>query len=75
VDPKGIHRGRNRGYKDQFYIEEHHAPLVSRDLFAGVGELIQKHLLFKKKQKYIKEELVLLERCAELAENFGGEVL
>jgi DNA invertase Pin-like site-specific DNA recombinase len=75
VDQKGIRRGRNRGHKDQFYIEDHHEPLVSRELFAGVGELIQKHLLFEKKHKYLEEELVLLEKCRQLVGYSGGDLL
>ena len=34
------HQVVNRGYRDRFYIEEHHVPLVSRVLFARVQQML-----------------------------------
>jgi DNA invertase Pin-like site-specific DNA recombinase len=68
ADKNGVRRCRNRGYTDQFYIEEHHMPLVSRELFAGVGELIRRHLLFANRSRYSVEEEALLASCRKLAQ-------
>ena len=34
------HQVVNRGYRDRYYIEEHHEPLVSRGLFDRVQEIV-----------------------------------
>lgn len=65
---EGAKRVKNRGYVDQFYMEGHHEPLVSRELFWGVRALIERHLLSARKSKYSEEDLRLMEYCRELAE-------
>ena len=39
------HQVVNRGYRDRYYIEEHHEPLVSRAMFARVQRMIEGGLL------------------------------
>lgn len=39
------HQVVNRGYRDRYYIEEHHEPLVSRALFDRVQQVIDSGLL------------------------------
>lgn len=39
------HQVVNRGYRDRYYIEEHHAPLVSRELFEQVQRMLNSGLL------------------------------
>lgn len=36
---------RNNGERDQYYIEEHHEPIVSREVHKRVGELVGRGLL------------------------------
>lgn len=53
----------NMGQREQFYIEEHHEPLVSRDVFDRVEKLMQSGLLNSKKHCYRKEESELLKQA------------
>lgn len=53
----------NMGQREQFYIEEHHEPLVSRDVFDRVNKLMQSGLLNSKKHNYRKEESELLKQA------------
>ena len=46
VDRKGKVRRENNGEKGQFVIESHHEPLVSREDFETVGELVRTKALF-----------------------------
>lgn len=63
----GVKRRKNRGEQDQIYIEGHQEPLVSRELFEGVGEMLKRHMLFVRKTRYTKDELALMEYCRKLA--------
>lgn len=65
---KGIKRCKNRGHADQYYIEEHHEPLISRELFDGVRALLERHLLFSNRTTYTEDDIKLLRYCRELAE-------
>ena len=39
------HQVKNRGYRDRYYIEEHHEPLVSRAMFERVQQMDQNGVL------------------------------
>jgi DNA invertase Pin-like site-specific DNA recombinase len=68
-----VKRVKNRGYAEQFYIEGHHEPIVSRELFEHVGELVNRRLLFAQRNKFSNEEIRFMEECAKLAETELGE--
>lgn len=67
VDGKGARRGRNRGQAEQFYIEEHHEALVSRALFARVGALVERRLLFSNRRSFSAGDLSFIAACRGLA--------
>ena len=52
----------NRGYRDRYYIEEHHEPLVSRTLFERVqrmldgGHLISYAPMTEEKRKILRDD-------------------
>lgn len=65
---EGFKQSRNLGQVEQTYIEEHHEPIVSEALFLGVGELMDRHLLYSKKNRYSEEDLEVIERVRKIAE-------
>lgn len=68
VTPEGIKSVKNDGLVDQFYIEEHHEPLVSHAVFDIVKELVERHLLFSQRSSFSEEEEVLLAQAEHLAD-------
>lgn len=58
----------NDGYEDQFYIENHHEPLVSHAAYNAVQELLRRHLLFRSKSNLTWEDRRLLAAAQEAAE-------
>ena len=56
------HQVVNRGYRDRYYIEEHHEPLVSRTLFERVqrmldgGHLISYAPMTEEKRKVLRDD-------------------
>ena len=56
------HQVVNRGYRDRYYIEEHHEPLVSRTLFERVqrmldgGHLISYAPMTEEKRKMLRDD-------------------
>ena len=68
-------RRKNRGEAEQFYISEHHEPIVSHELFDCVQEIIDSKLLFVHRRKFTESELQLMERGKEMAEEeFRGKI-
>ena len=61
-----IHRGKNRGYADQFYIEAHHPAIVSRDLFEHVGQLIERTILYSFRSNFTEDEVAFMQECMEV---------
>ena len=51
----------NRGYRDRFYIEEHHVPIVSAALFDRVQEILKRGLLISNRPVSAEEEAFLRE--------------
>lgn len=41
---------QNKGYRDRFYIKEHHEPLVSPELFDRVQEIVERGILISYKR-------------------------
>lgn len=59
---------KNRGNVDQYYIENHHTPMVSRAVFCAVQQLIARHLLVTGRKNCSPEERQLLEQARILAD-------
>lgn len=51
---------KNRGQQDQYYIEDHHAPIICRKLHARVSALVRGHLLHSGKNNFSPEEKAIL---------------
>lgn len=68
---------RNCGDVDQYFIENHHAPLVSREVFQVVQQLIGGHLLATGRRRELSAaETALLEQAGALADReFGREAV
>jgi site-specific DNA recombinase len=68
IDENGqVKRVKNRGQKEQFLIEEHHEPIVSRELYGVVQELLDHVTLGGHRRKFSEEEHEIMERAMELA--------
>jgi hypothetical protein len=67
---------KNNGDVDQYYIENHHEPLVSRAIFDVVQELVERRLLYTKRTRYTEDDLDLLDRAKKLAaQEYGMEAV
>lgn len=74
---------RNNGERDQYYIEGHHEPIVSRAVFKRVKELIKRGLLRTGRMSFSQEEKEFLSnvlkqdverwRCAAWREKEGEQ--
>lgn len=72
MTPEGRKTVKNKGIVDQFFIEEHHEPLVSHAVFDIVQELVMRHLLYASKTIYSEEDELLRERAAIIANQEMG---
>lgn len=52
---------RNKGERDQYYIEEHHEPIISREVYERVLKLIERKLLVSGRRILSKEDMFLLD--------------
>ena len=50
----------NRGERDQYYIEAHHEPIVDREAWDRVQELVRRRLLWTVRKRFTQEEQELL---------------
>ncbi len=68
IDENGqVKRVKNRGQRDQFLIEEHHEPIVSKELYAVVQELLDHVILGAHRTKFSEEEDEIMTRAMKLA--------
>ena len=68
IDENGqVKRVKNRGQKEQFLIEEHHEPLVSKELYKVVQELLDHVTLGAHRTKFSEEEDEIMARAMEIA--------
>ena len=58
----------NRGYRDRYYIEGHHEPLVSPELFDKVQEMIRRRLL-RDSWKWSEQDEKFVKGAAQVAGN------
>ena len=71
--PEGRKSVINNGIVDQFYIEEHHEPIISHTVFDIVQELVNRHLLFQQRTIFTDEEEELKKRARQIAKSEFGE--
>ena len=64
---QGIKRKQNKGEVEQFYIEEHHQALVSREVFDLTQVLIKNGLLRSNRGELKTADLELINKGSELA--------
>lgn len=50
----------NRGERDQYYIESHHEPIIDRETYDKVQELVKRKLLWTVRRRFTQEERELL---------------
>lgn len=53
----------NRGERDQYYIEAHHEPIIERETFDRVQELVKRKLLWTGRKRFTQEERALLDNA------------
>lgn len=68
ADGNGVHRGKNKGQADQFYIENHHSAIVSREVFQCVGVLIERRILHSTRRYFSDEDIACMERSRKITE-------
>lgn len=56
---------KNRGERDQYYIEEHHEPIVSKEIFERVGALVERGLLRSNRVNFTEEENAFLQNVID----------
>ena len=54
---------KNRGERDQYYIEGHHEPTVSKEVFVRVRELVKRGLLNSGKVTFTQEDTAFLKNA------------
>lgn len=63
TDEDGMHRGKNRGYVDQFYLENHHPAIIGREVFEHVGELIKRTIIYSFRNNFKEDEVAFMKEC------------
>ena len=56
-------RIKNNGQQPQYYLENHHPPIVSRELFESVNDMIHRDMLSSRKKYWTQEEAAIAERA------------
>lgn len=73
ADEHGLHRGKNKGYEDQYYIENHHPAIISREVFECVGQLIRGTTIYSFRKHFTEEEIILMQASKRItARAFRG---
>ena len=63
----------NRGEVEQFYIEEHHQPIIGHEVFDLVGRMIERKLLHSRRRRITAEDEALLSTGRSLAETLTAK--
>ena len=66
---------RNTGIVSQYYIENHHAPLVNREVFGVTGELVRRRILYKRRVHFSEKDRLLIREARTLALREWGAAL
>ena len=69
----GLRCFKNNGEVEQYYIKDHHEPIVSRELFAVVQKITESGVLMGYRKNFSAEDKRLMERAKKLAESMGKE--
>lgn len=67
----GTGRTKNRGEREQYYLEEHHTPLIPPEVFDHVQKLLESTALWENRRNVSPEQRVLLEEGKRLSEEYG----
>lgn len=67
----GTGRTKNRGEREQYYLEEHHMPLVVPEVFDHVQKMLQACVLRENRRNFSPEQQALLEEGKRLCEKHG----
>ena len=67
----GTGRTKNRGEREQYYLEEHHTPLVPPEVFDHVQRLLESKALWENRRNVSPEQRALLEEGKRLSEEYG----
>ena len=57
----GTGRTKNRGEREQYYLEEHHTPLIPPEVFDHVQKLLESTALWENRRNVSPEQRALLE--------------
>ena len=63
----------NRGERDQYYIEAHHEPIVDREAWDRVQELVRRRLLWTGKKQFTQEERTILNSARRMGAQDDGK--
>lgn len=67
----GTGRTKNRGEREQYYLEEHHTPLIPPEVFDHVQRLLESKTLWENRRNVSPEQRALLEEGKRLCEEYG----
>ena len=67
----GTGRTKNRGEREQYYLEGHHTPLVPPEVFDHVQRLLESKTLWENRRNVSPEQRALLEEGKRLSEEYG----
>ena len=67
----GTGRTKNRGEREQYYLEEHHTPLIPPEVFDHVQKLLESTALWENRRNVSPEQRALLEEGKRLSEEYG----
>ena len=65
-------RIKNNGQQPQYYLENHHPPIVSRELFESVNDMIHRNMLSSRKKYWTQEEAAIVERAQRCLNDWEG---
>lgn len=71
VNADGTGRTKNRGEREQYYLEEHHTPLIPPEVFDHVQKLLESTALWENRRNVSPEQRALLEEGKRLSEEYG----
>ena len=68
VTKTGKKRVKNKGEVDQIFIEEHHEPLVSHELYNVIQEMISERLLHSRRSGFSPDDFTLFRRAEQIVD-------
>jgi DNA invertase Pin-like site-specific DNA recombinase len=69
VDEDGqVRRVKNKGYVDQYLLENHHEAVISHELYDAVQDLLKHKILFGNRSRFSAEDQAVMAHSMEVAE-------